>query len=60
LRRLMTRDHLSEKEAQIRLDSQMDPFEKVGYGDFVINNSGRLSDMKLQVQNTFQELVACL
>ncbi len=60
LRRLMTRDHLSEEEAQSRLDSQMDPFEKVRYGDFVIDNSGRFSDTKLQIQNTFHELVSRL
>jgi len=60
LGRLMTRDHLSEEEAQSRLDSQMDPFEKVRYGDFVIDNSGRFSDTKLQIQDTFHELVSRL
>lgn len=60
LRRLMTRDHLPEEEAQSRLDSQMDLSEKVRYGDFVIDNSGRLSDTKLQVQKIFHELVSRL
>ena len=58
LRRLMTRDGLSEPEALLRIRSQMPPLEKIRYADFIIDNSSRLSDTRRQIHHTFLELVA--
>ena len=58
LRRLMTRDGLSEPEALLRIRSQMPPLEKIRYADFIIDNSSRLSDTRRQIHHTFLELVS--
>ncbi len=58
LRRLMTRDGLGEVEALRRIGSQMPVQEKVGYADFVIDNSSRLSDTRRQIHHTFLELAS--
>ena len=58
LRRLMTRDGLSEPEALLRIRSQMPLLEKVRYADFIIDNSSRLSDTRRQIHHTFLELVS--
>lgn len=44
LKRLMERDNLSEKEAFARIDAQMHISEKIKKSDFVVNNSGNLTD----------------
>lgn len=57
LQRLMVRDGFSEKEALQRIGSQMPLLEKIRYGDYIIENSGRLSELKDQVAYIFRELV---
>lgn len=44
LKRLMERDKLSEKEALARIEAQMNISEKLKKSDFVVNNSGDLTD----------------
>lgn len=44
LKRLMERDKLSEKEALARIEAQMHISEKIKKSDFVVNNSGDLTD----------------
>lgn len=44
LKRLMERDQLSEKEALARIEAQMHINEKIKKSDFVVNNSGDLTD----------------
>ena len=58
LRRLMARDGLGEAAALRRIGSQMPLLEKVGYADFVIDNSSRLSDTRRQIHHTFLELAS--
>ena len=48
-RRLLERSALKEDEIDARIRSQMPMSEKVKYADFVIDNSGDLDDMRLQV-----------
>jgi len=57
LQRVMARDRLSEEEALQRIQSQMPLLEKIKYADYVIENSGRLSETNEQVKHTFTELV---
>ena len=56
LQRLMIRDGFSEKEALQRISSQMPLLEKIRYGDYIIENSGLLSELKDQVSYIFREL----
>jgi len=44
LKRLMERDKLSEKDALARIEAQMHISEKIKKSDFVVNNSGDLTD----------------
>lgn len=44
LKRLMERDKLTEKEAWARIEAQMHISEKIKKSDFVVNNSGDLTD----------------
>ena len=55
LQRVMARDRLSEKEALQRIQSQMPLLEKIKYADYIIENSGRLSETHEQVKHTFTE-----
>jgi dephospho-CoA kinase len=57
LQRVMARDKLSEEEALQRIQSQLPLLEKIKYADYVIENSGRLSETNEQVKHTFTELV---
>jgi dephospho-CoA kinase len=58
LQRLMLRDGISEAEAKQRIDSQMPTLEKLKYGDYIIETSGKLSDTYLQVKRVYSELLA--
>ncbi len=49
LKRLMERNHLTVKEAEARIHSQMPLSEKVSLADAVINNNGRIEDTKKQL-----------
>jgi len=57
LQRVIARDSLSEKEALQRIQSQMPLLEKIQYADYIIENSGRLSETNEQVKHIFTELV---
>ena len=54
----MLRDGISEPEARQRIDSQMSTLEKLKYGDYIIETSGKLSETYKQVQYVYNELVA--
>lgn len=58
LQRLMRRDGISETEARQRIDSQMPTLEKIKYGNYLIETSGKLSDTYAQVKQVHSELVA--
>jgi len=57
LQRVISRDKLSEEEALQRIHSQMPLLEKIKYADYIIENSGRLSETNEQVKHIFTELV---
>jgi dephospho-CoA kinase len=50
LTRLMERNHLSEEEAEARIQSQMPLAEKVKLADTIINNNGQLTETKRQLE----------
>jgi len=54
--RLTERDDLDEEEAISRINSQMPAEEKMGFADYVIDNSGRPDETKIQVQKIWHEL----
>jgi dephospho-CoA kinase len=58
LQRLMLRDSISEAEARQRIESQMPTLEKIKFGDFIIETSGKLSETYLQVKQVYSELLA--
>ena len=58
LKRLMSREGLSEEQAMQRISSQMPLLDKVKYADYIIENSNRLSETNEQVKHVFTELVA--
>jgi dephospho-CoA kinase len=60
LQRLMLRDGISETEARQRIESQMPTLEKLKYGDYVIETSGKLSDTYLQVKHVYSELLGAV
>ena len=55
-RRLGERSHLSEEQVDARIRSQMPMEEKVKHADYVIDNSGDLSDTRRQVEEVYREL----
>ena len=58
LQRLILRDGISEMAAKQRIDSQMPTLEKLKYGDYIIETSGKLSDTYMQVKYVYSELLA--
>jgi dephospho-CoA kinase len=58
MRRLVTRDGLSESDARARLNAQWPIEEKVARGDYIIRTHGTLADTDLQVKKTYELLVA--
>lgn len=56
IERLKKRDNLSEQEAQQRLKAQMPMAEKLGYADYVINNTGTVEQTKEHVKQLYPEL----
>lgn len=56
LKRLMSRDKLSEDEAEKRLAAQMDIEEKKKRADFLIDNSGSLQMTERQVEAFWREM----
>jgi len=59
LRRLHTRDGIGEAAAQSRIRSQMPVLEKLHYADFIIDNSGKMSNTIEQIHQVHNELVNC-
>jgi len=57
LKRLMARDHLGEVEAKQRIAAQMSQDKKLARADYVIDNSGTISDVLLQVEKLWPRLV---
>ena len=56
LKRLMERNHLSEKEAQERIASQMLLDEKRAHADLVLDNNGDLTALYAQLDAALQQL----
>ncbi|SPD76509.1 Dephospho-CoA kinase [uncultured Desulfobacterium sp.] len=56
LERLIARDGIKEEDARRILDAQMPIDEKLGYADFVINNSGSLEESKRQAEDLWRKL----
>ena len=56
LRRLMSRDNLSEQEAKKRIAAQMPQDEKKRFADHLINTSGDFEDVRRQVAEVFEQL----
>jgi dephospho-CoA kinase len=51
LRRLIERDHISEAEAQLRIDAQWPQEKKAALANRIIDNSGTIEETKAQVVN---------
>jgi dephospho-CoA kinase len=58
LRRLMSRDRLSESEARARLDTQWPIDEKVARADYVIRTDGTMTETEGEVGVTYERLNA--
>lgn len=56
LRRLMSRDNLSEQEAKRRIAAQMPQEEKKRFADHLINTSCDFEDVRGQVAEVFEQL----
>jgi dephospho-CoA kinase len=56
-RRLRERSALTEEQIEARIASQMPMEKKLPYADYVIDNSGELSDTREQVQGIYEQLV---
>lgn len=57
LRRLMSRDGLSERDARARLDSQWPIEEKIARADYVIRTDGTVADTDAQVRTIYELLI---
>ena len=57
IQRLMRRDQISEQEALARIQAQMPILEKIHYGDYIVENSGKLSETRDQIRQIFAELL---
>ena len=55
--RLMARNDLTHKEAQLRLASQMPIADKIKLADIVINNQGTMAETEKKVEEVWQELL---
>lgn len=56
LRRLMERDHLTHDDAKRRINSQWSIEEKKQRADYLVDNSGSLSETREQVESLFFKL----
>jgi len=57
MRRLVTRDGLTEPDARARLNAQWPIEEKVARGDYIIRTDGTLADTDLQVKKIYEMLM---
>lgn len=58
LKRLMKRNNLSEKEANLRINSQIKQEEKIEKADFVIDNNLTIDNLDEQISNILNQLVS--
>lgn len=58
VKRLGTRNNLSEEDARVRITSQMPAQERVKYADAVIENNGDLDSLKKKVELLWAERVS--
>lgn len=56
LQRLMSRNHLSEKDAKLRIASQISISKKAKLADYVIDNNGTLEETEAQLDRILAEL----
>lgn len=56
--RLMKRNHLSSKEASMRIASQMSLEEKKPYASLVLDNNASLDDLKEKVKSAINDLAS--
>ncbi len=56
IQRLVKRDNMTEKEARMRINSQMPVEEKMKRSDKIIDNSGDIDYTKMQVLKYFNEI----
>jgi len=56
LRRLQERDNLSETEAKLRVEAQLDQEERLAYADVVLQNEGTPEELFTQTQQALREL----
>ena len=56
IKRLMERDGFTREEAIRRISAQIPLSEKVGYADFVVDNSGSIENTERQVKEAFSSL----
>jgi dephospho-CoA kinase len=57
IRRLMTRNGCSRKEAELRFASQMSIDDKISYAHIVIDNRGTVAETRIIVDQVWQELL---
>lgn len=51
IQRIQKRDNCTKEEAVSRIKSQMNQEEKIKYGDFIIDNSGSIIELREKVHN---------
>jgi len=56
LERLMAREGMTEEEAKVRIELQMDMEEKKQRADYIIDNSSTLEHTQRQIENIWREL----
>ena len=56
LARLKARDHLDDQQARARIQAQMPLAEKVAQADYVIDNTGDVAQLQVQIQQLLTEL----
>ncbi|HET6370410.1 MAG TPA: dephospho-CoA kinase, partial [Nitrospiria bacterium] len=56
IRRLMSRDQISRKEAEKRIDAQMSLEEKLRFADAIIDGDRDLDEVRKQVDKIYEEL----
>lgn len=57
LTRLISRNNYSEKEAIIRIESQMPQVEKIKHADYVIENNGSMIDFANNIDKFIKQLI---
>ena len=58
LRRLMERNALTQREAEVRIAAQLPLAEKWGRADLVLNNDGTVEQLLSQVDAAWQQVIS--